>query len=290
MAEQEIVVPATPVITPYKGEYHQGLDDDDDTPPEGQENTSTTEPSDEDTSDTEPSDPEERVWKKRYGDLKSHHDKTVTPLRTRVDTLEKQLTTAAHEDIVLPKTQEELEAWREEYPDVFDIIVTAAGNVQKDATAKIEARMDDIEKREQRLLQESGKLELLKLHPDLDEIKGEKAEDLYEWAMEQPIEIQNWLYKDTDPQLAGKALDLYKLSRGITKPKKRSKKKDIEADAEAVTTTKSVDEPTGQNKKIWSESEIIMETRKDPTWFERNEDELDAANREGRITMDVSRK
>ncbi len=289
MAEQEIVV-TTPLVTPYKGEYRQHLDDDEETQPEGQENTSSTEPSDEATSETEPSDPEERVWRKRYGDLKSHHDKTVNPLRTRVDTLEKQLNTAAHEDIVLPKTQEELAAWREEYPDVFDIIVTAAGNLQKDATSKIESRMDEIEKREQRLLQESGKLELLKLHPDLDEIKGDKAEDLYNWAMEQPMEIQDWLYKSTDPQLASKALDLYKLDRGITKPKKRSKKKDAELAAEAVTTTKSVDEPSGQNKRTWTESEIIFESRKDPTWFEKHEDELDVANIEGRITMDVSHK
>ena len=47
-------------------------------------------------------------------------------LTAKIEALEAQLDKAAKNELVLPKTDEELEAWSKEYPDVAAIIETIA--------------------------------------------------------------------------------------------------------------------------------------------------------------------
>ena len=64
--------------------------------------------------DTELS-PEEKNFKKRYGDLRRHSQKKEEEFNAKIEALEAKLNKAAKQELVLPKTDEELEAWTKEY-------------------------------------------------------------------------------------------------------------------------------------------------------------------------------
>ena len=68
-----------------------------------------------------PENAEDRVFKKRYDDLKKHYDSTLSKHKDEVRTLRTQLETSTKE-FVPPKSKDELEAWRKEYPDVYDMV------------------------------------------------------------------------------------------------------------------------------------------------------------------------
>ena len=70
-----------------------------------------------------PENAEERVFKKRYDDLKRHYDSTLGKHKDEVRTLRTQLEQSANK-IVPPKSKEELEAWKKEYPDVYQMVET----------------------------------------------------------------------------------------------------------------------------------------------------------------------
>jgi hypothetical protein len=58
-----------------------------------------------------PENAEDRVFKKRYDDLKKHYDSTLSKHKDEVRTLRTQLETSTKE-FVPPKSKDELEAWR----------------------------------------------------------------------------------------------------------------------------------------------------------------------------------
>ena len=63
---------------------------------------------------------EEKVFKKRYDDLKRHYDSTVNKHKGEVSRFKTQLEENT-DKIQLPKTKEEIDAWRQKYPDVYDV-------------------------------------------------------------------------------------------------------------------------------------------------------------------------
>ena len=82
-----------------------------------------------------PENAEERVFKKRYDDLKRHYDSTLGKHKDEVRTLRTQLEQSSTQ-FVPPKSKDELEAWRKEYPDVYDMVETIA-MTKADTRAKI---------------------------------------------------------------------------------------------------------------------------------------------------------
>lgn len=282
-------VSARPLATPYEGGYRQTLDDEDE---EDLVSAETVTQQGEDTEDVvtpkaldDPEKSEEETWKKRYGDLKSYHDKTVNQFNTRVDGLETELSKVNLQDIPLPKSDDEIEEWRKEYPEVYDIMVSVAKKNARDEDKKLEQKFGELEKREAKLTRNSALAALLKKHPDFSEYREDedKALELHDWAKEQPEEIYNWIYTGNDPILAARAFDLFKKDKGLDKPKR--KKQDNESAAEAVSRTKTVEDPQGKKKKIWTESEIKQLT---PAEFEKLEKEIDEAAYEGRIEHDMT--
>ena len=67
-----------------------------------------------------PAKAEDRVFKKRYDDLKKHYDSTINKHKDELTSLRTQLESSTKQ-FVPPKSKEELEAWRKEYPDVYDM-------------------------------------------------------------------------------------------------------------------------------------------------------------------------
>jgi uncharacterized protein YutD len=215
---------------------------------------------------------EEKVFKKRYDDLKRHYDSTVNKHKNDVSNLKKQLEDNA-DKIKLPKTKEEIEAWRNKYPDVYDVIETIAHTKADEKAKKVETGLKELESQQAVVQRDKAEIELAKFHPDYNDIRGD--DNFHQWVNAQDSTIQGWLYDNTtNAKLAARAIDLYKMDTGYGK-KKTNK---LEA-SKSVTSTSKREVETG-DKKIWSLSEIA---KMKPYEFVKHEKEIDLARAEGRI-------
>ena len=224
-----------------------------------------------------PAKAEDRVFKKRYDDLKKHYDSTINKHKEELTSLRAQLESSTKQ-FVPPKSKEELEAWRKEYPDVYDMVETIAINKATTQTADLETKYKDLKLQQEQIAKEKAEVELLKIHPDFNELRAD--DDFHAWAEQQDPNIQSWLYENTaNSKLAARAIDLYKADRGITKAKKEDKDLKKEA-AKAISKTKKATDTDTPKKKIWTTSEIA---KLKPYQFEKFEKEIDLARLEGRI-------
>jgi len=182
-----------------------------------------------------PAKAEDRVFKKRYDDLKKHYDSTINKHKDELTSLRTQLESSTKQ-FVPPKSKEELEAWRKEYPDVYDMVSTIAMDKATTQTADLENKYKDLQLQQEQIAKEKAEVELLKLHPDFNDIRTN--DDFHSWAADQDPTIQGWLYENTsNSKLASRAIDLYKADRGIGKAKKEDKDLKKEA-AKAISKTK----------------------------------------------------
>ncbi len=226
-----------------------------------------------------PENAEDRVFKKRYDDLKRHYDSTLGKHKDEVRTLRTQLEQSANK-IVPPKSKEELEAWKKEYPDVYQMVETIAIDKADNRAKEIETKYQNLQAQQEQLAQEKAEVELLKLHPDFQEIR--QKDDFHEWASNQDRVIQDWLYENkANAQLAGRAIDLYKMDKGIGKYSNKQEKDIKKEAAKAVSKTRKAESTEGAlPKKIWSNAEISKMSVRE---YEKYEEEIDKAIREGRI-------
>jgi len=108
-----------------------------------------------------------------------------------------------------------------------------------DSRAKeVEEKYQFLQSQQEQIAREKAEVELLKLHPDFNDIR--QKEEFHEWAGKQDPVIQSWLYENTsNASLAARALDLYKMDAGISKLNKQEKADVKKEAAKAVTKTKS---------------------------------------------------
>jgi len=226
------------------------------------------------TPEERPVNAEEKVFKKRYDDLKRHYDSTVNKHKDEVSRFKNQLEEKT-EKFQLPKTKEEIDAWRQKYPDVYDVIETIAHTKADEKAKQVQTKMKDLEIAQANVSKEKAEVELSKLHPDFSDIRAN--DKFHEWVAQQDSTIQGWLYDNTsNANLAARAIDLYKLDAGINKKASVNKK---EA-SKSVTSTSKKDVEAG-DKKIWSVSEI---SKLRPQQYIKLEKEIDLARAEGRIS------
>lgn len=270
---EEIQTEAFLEPTPYRNKYRKDLNKDE------TEDTATvskdTSSDEEATPDEErPVNAEEKVFKKRYDDLKRHYDSTVNKHKDEVIKLRRQLEEEAGK-IQLPKTKEEIEAWRTKYPDVYDVIETIAYTKADEKTKKIESELKELETKQVSVQKEKAEVELAKIHPDFNEIRQD--EKFHEWVSKQDSTIQGWLYDNaTNATLAARAIDLYKVDTGYSK--KKTPNKSLEASKSVTSTARKEVDVT--NKKVWKLSTIA---KMKPQEFVKHEKDIDLARREGRI-------
>ena len=185
---------------------------------------------------------EEKNFKKRYGDLRRHSQKKEEEeFNAKIEALEAQLSKAAKQELVLPKTDEELEAWSKEYPDVASIIETIADKKSKKAAKDLEKRMAELEELRVNAHKEKAEAELVKIHPDFIEIRQDDA--FHTWAEAQPKWVQDALYENVDDaQSVARVIDLYKVDKGITN-KKKAKPAEKAAASSVKTKSNAAPEP-----------------------------------------------
>jgi len=259
--------------TPYQNKYKRDLDDKDTDTATEQQDTE-----EEATPEERPVTAEEKAFKKRYDDLKRHYDKTLNKHKTEVTKLKTQVEQSANK-ILPPKDPAELAEWKKQYPDVYDVIETISLQQADDRAKQLEEKFQFLQEQQSQISKEKAEVELLKRHPDFQEIRA--TDQFHEWAQVQDPTIQGWLYDNTDnADLAARAIDLYKMDAGITSSKK-SKPADVKKEAaKAITSTKKGNQVNVAEKKIWSVNEI---SKLKPHQFDKHEKEIMQARREGRI-------
>jgi hypothetical protein len=215
-------------------------------------------------------------YKKRYDDLKKHYDNKLNEFKTREEELKNQVQQPEYK---APKSEEELEKFKQDYPDVYEVVETVA-HLQSESKAKVlEERLSKLQEREQQLVRQSAEKRLVERHPDFEDIRN--SDDFHTWAKEQPESIQNWIYSNTDDaDLASRALDLFKKDFGIEPTKTKSNSKPTRKSAADMVSTKTTTvEP--KQEKVWSEREIAALSMAE---FDKYEQEISDAMQEGRIT------
>lgn len=228
----------------------------------------------------EPSDPEEATFKKRYGDLRRHAQQIQSQKEAEIAALQQQLQDATKQQIKFPKTEEEVENWAKKYPDVAAIIDTIARKRANEALEEGEKRLSGLKKLEEKMTRERAEQELLNMHPDFSRIREDQK--FHEWASEQPLWVQDALYKNnTDAKSAARAIDLYKADMGMAKTKPKA---DPRAAATQVGTRERVSAPQGERAR-YSESMVSKMSDAD---YEKHEKAILEAMRKGEFTYDVT--
>lgn len=237
-----------------------------------------------DEDDEEPTSPEEKSFKKRYGDLRRHSQKQQAELQKQIDELRGQLEKTTKEQIRLPKSEEELSQWASEYPDVAKIVETIAIKKAQEQAKELEERMKKIDQMQYEATKQKAEAELMRLHPDFDKIR--EQEEFHNWVEDQPPWVQKVLYEnETDAKSAARVIDLYKVEMGITGTKKRSQKDDDREAARGFATGKGSGPDKGAESGYIKESEVDRMSAKE---YEKRQDEIVAAIRAGKFIYDVT--
>lgn len=239
----------------------------------------------EDAAETETLAPEEKTFKKRYGDLRRHAQEKEKTYQDEIFKLKQQLTDTATKEIKLPKSDEEIAQWSQEYPDVAKIVESIATKKAKELDSTLEERMKLIAEREAQSTRAMAEAELMTIHPDFDTIRNDQ--EFHDWVEVQPRWVQQALYEnESDSKSAARAIDLYKIDMGITSTPK--KKADPSKDAAKAVTRGSTNTPSatksGQGNQI-KESEVA---KMKPHEFEKNEEKIREAVQSGNFIYDVS--
>ena len=229
----------------------------------------------------EPTSAEEKSFKKRYGDLRRHMQQKEKDWEDKFKQLESQLKDITRKEIKLPKSDQDIETWAAQYPDVAAIVETIAIKKAREQSAGLEDRVKEIDELRSTASREKAEVELMKAHPDFGEIR--ESDDFHEWAEEQPKWVQDALYEnDSDARSAARAIDLYKADRNI-KPKKSTNEKDA---ARSVGSRNSRSQPdTDSDKAVFRESDVNKMTA---AQYEKAADEIMEAIRTGKFIYDMS--
>ena len=230
----------------------------------------------------EPKNAEEKTFKKRYGDLRRHTQEKEKQFQKQLDDLKEQLGKATKKEMKLPKSDEDIEAWATEYPDVAKIVETIAMKKAREQSKDIEDRLQKIDEMSIEAKKEKAEVELMKIHPDFGDIRD--SDDFHDWADEQPKWVQDALYEnDNDAKSAARAIDLYKADKGIGKP---TKSKNDKSAAKEVNTKKnrSIPDAEGATNKIL-ESDVQKMSADE---YEKNADMVMEAIRSGNFIYDLS--
>jgi len=216
-------------------------------------------------------------YKKRYDDLKKHYDSKLNEFKSREQELLEEAANS-RPSYVAPKSPEELEKFREEYPDVYEVVETVSHLQSEEKSKDLREKLEKLQSREQELVRKDAEKRLMDKHPDFEDIRN--SDDFHGWAKEQPKSIQDWVYNNADDaDLASRALDLFKKDIGMDVVQKKSNSKQSKKSAADMVSTKTTSvEP--KQEKIWTEREIAKMSM---AQFDKHEAEISQAMQEGRI-------
>jgi hypothetical protein len=235
----------------------------------------------EDTPEKQADKPYQKVdYKKRYDDLKKHYDGRVNSFKSREEELLAEIR-ANRPTYKAPKSAEEIEAFKKEYPDVYGVVETVAHLRSSKETEDLKQEIKQLKELNQTVNKEKAEAKLARMHPDFEQIR--ESDEFHSWAESQPEAIKGWVYGNaTNAELASRAIDLFKQDTGKSKSKPELSG-DLVAASEMVKVKNSKEIGYG-SKKIWTRSQIAAMSQSE---FDKNEKTITEAMSEGRVINDM---
>ena len=226
---------------------------------------------------------EEKTFKQRYADIQRYMQDKADEHKASIEKLQNQLEAATKNELVLPKSEKEIEAWSKKYPDVAGIVEAIADKKAQERSLDIDKRLKEVEELRVTAKREKAEAELAALHPDFSSIRADDV--FHEWAKEQPKWVQDALYENVDDaKSVSRVIDLYKADKGITTKKKPTEDKGA---ASSVTTKRTTIPSDNEESKYIRESQVANMSIKE---YEKRQAEIMDAQRSGKFIYDMSRK
>ena len=221
---------------------------------------------------------EEKSFKKRYGDIRKHLASKEKEWQEKFDALESK---SKHEGIVPPKSDEDIEKWASEYPDVAGIVETIAAKKAQEMFNKAESRLQELDEAHSEAQRVKAENVIRKSHEDFDDLR--QSDQFHNWADEQPKWVKDALYENMDdPASVVRVIDLFKIDNGMTiAAKKQSKKAAASTVAKGTRTSLDTKGIQGQIK----ESDVARMSSKE---FEEMQDKINESMRNGKFVYDMS--
>jgi len=226
----------------------------------------------------EPETGEERTYKKRYDDIRKLQSNTAAELKA----IKAQLDNAKEQGIVRPpKSDEDIQAWADKYPDVAAIVETIAEKKAQEKFSVAEDRLRQIDEMSAEADRSKSMDAIRDSHSDFDDLK--ESDEFHDWAGEQPKWVQDALYENQDdPRSVVRVIDLYKSDKGMDT---KSRKKASKEAAKAVVSKRGTKPDTVDLEGAFSESQVKNMSDKD---FEKNMDAIAESQRSGKFVYDLS--
>ena len=221
---------------------------------------------------------EEKSFKKRYGDLRRHTQQKEKEWQEKFEALENRM---HRESIIPPKSDDDIEEWAAQYPDVAGIVETIAAKKAQELFKKAEDRLAQLDELQYETERKSAEATIRDSHPDFDKLRD--SDEFHHWAENQPRWVRDALYENMDdPGSVIRVIDLYKIDNGQTPQAKKSKTK---AAAKSIGKgSRTAVDPTEGGAMI-KESEVAKMSARE---FEAREEEITKAMRTGKFVYDLS--
>jgi len=224
-------------------------------------------------------------WEKRYKDLQSYSTKQMNEKETEIATLLRDK--ARGPEFQVPRTAEELAAFKLENADTYALIETIAHGIATNQTQTINDRLETAESTLATQSREQAMVQLRQSHPDFEEINGDPR--FNQWLSTQDVEIQGWIYHNSDDaNKVSRALSLFKQDTGwgsttpsaVNQHNQPSVAASMAVDVPGDTSGNG--DPRSHPAYIWKESEI---NKLYPTEYAQFSNDIDLAMSEGRVAM-----
>lgn len=226
---------------------------------------------------------EEKTFKKRYSDIRKHMQEKDKEFKDKLEKLEKQLEAATKNELVLPKSEDEVDAWAKQYPDVAGIVEAIAEKKANERATELDSRLKEIEELRASAKREKAEAELAALHPDFEDIRADDA--FHDWASSQPKVVQDALYENAeDAKSVARVIDLYKSDKGITAKKTSAPDKGA---ASSVKSKRTATPDPDDSSRYLRESQVAKMSIKE---YEQRQEEILNAQRSGKFIYDVTKR
>lgn len=224
-------------------------------------------------------DPEEKSFKKRYGDLRRHMQQKEKEWQERFEAVENQ---AKGQKIVPPKSDEDIEKWARKYPDVAGIVETIAAKKAQELFKSAESRFAEFDKIQYEATRTKAENQIRDAHPDFDKLRA--SDEFHDWADAQPKWVQDALYENADdPASVVRVIDLYKVDKGLSPAAKKQGARDAASVVNRKTSKANIDPDDSSN--YIKESQVAKMSADE---FEKRSDEINQAIRSGKFVYDIS--
>lgn len=229
--------------------------------------------------ETEPSDPEEKSFKKRYGDLRRHLSEKEKEWEEKFASLQAQ--SEKNSSVLPPKSDEDIAEWANKYPDIASIVETIANKKADEKLSKYKDKFEEYEQLTYETARTKAMNAIREAHSDFDELK--KSDEFHKWADEQPKWVQDALYEnEDDARSVIRVIDLYKVDNNLTPSGKKGKEKEA---ASLITTKNKTNTDFSNSGEQIRESEV---NKMSSEVFAKNEKKIMEAIRTGNFVYDLS--